>query len=111
MPAGTPGDGHCATALLVRVQEETGADSGSEISFQGGLRGAGENFQIREKCPVFSGFAAGGPAPACAQQLGAAAGSGHGAGLRGLRHGGDAAAQSVTQHFNAQQRATAAHSS
>lgn len=110
MPAGTRGDGRCAPALLLLVQKETGGAPGSEVSFQSGFGGARENFQICEKCPVFSGFAGGRPATACAQQLGAAAGFGHGAGLGGLRHGGDAAAESVAHDFDAQQRAAAVDS-
>lgn len=109
VPAGTPGDGRCATALHLRVQEETGGDSGSAAHFQSSLAGACENFPVREKGTVFSGFAGGRPAPACAQQLGAAAGFGHGAGRRGLRHGGDAAAESAAHDFNAQPSGTGRH--
>lgn len=98
---GRPGPAETAD-LLLQVQQETGGDPGSGLSFQSGLGGAGENFHVREKCAVFSGSAGGRPAAAGAPQLGAAAGAGHGAGLRGLRHGGDAAAQSAPRDPDAQ---------
>lgn len=95
MPAGE-------AALLLRVTEQTDGAASSATSFPSGLARAGENSSVREKCAVLSGFVGGGPAAACAPQLGAAAGSGHGAGLRGLRHGRGTAAESATHDFNAQ---------
>ena len=94
-----------APPLLLLLQQEAGGHPGPAAGVQSHLGGAGENFQVRQKRAVFPRSAAGGPAAPGAPQLGAAAGARHGAGLRGLRHGGDAAAESAAPDFNAQQGA------
>lgn len=109
MHAGPRGGGCRATALLLRVKEPTGGDSSAAAGVQSGLGCSRENFQVREKRGVFSGSAGGRPTPARAPQLGATAGFGHGAGLGGLRHGREAAAEFVTHDSDAQRGAAAEH--